>query len=188
MIPTRILRKLAPFALLTGFLTAATGAQAHLVSFGWTDNGNGTVRLWGEHWHGDQSVPSTANGGITITDLSGSISPFTAQWTGVLNNSDRDDMLTAGTLTGWELAGNGATEYQDWFYTEDLVIGNGDWQFFTGPNCCIDTMGAPVSVTLTGITSVPEGTGPSAVPEPGTLAIIGMGLAGLGFARRRKTA
>ena len=162
-----------------------TTAQAHLISFAWTDNGNGTVRLWGEHWHGDLSAPSTANGGITITDLSGSITPFTAQWTGHLNNSDRDAMVSAGTLTGFADAGNGFAKYGDWMYTEDLVIGNGDWQFFTGTNCCIDTMGAPVSVTLTGITSVDAGTGPSsAVPEPGTLAVIGLAIGGLGFGRR----
>lgn len=34
-------------------LLAATSANAHLVSFGWKDQGNGTVVLWGEHWHGD---------------------------------------------------------------------------------------------------------------------------------------
>ena len=46
---------------------------AHTVTFGWTDNGNGTVTLWNEHWHFDQTFPCnegvlcSANGGLTIS-------------------------------------------------------------------------------------------------------------------------
>lgn len=183
-----IIKKLAVAAGACGLALTATAANAHLVSFGWKDQGNGTVVLWGEHWHGDQGAPSTANGGIHITDTSGTISPFTAQWSGVLNNSDRDDMLTAGTLDGWALTGNGTTEYRDWFFTVPLVIGNGTWSFFTGTNCCIDTMGHPVLVTLTGITSVPPGTGPGGtnVPTPAALSILGLGLFAMGYALRRR--
>ena len=178
--------RLLPVTFIVAFLGFTGSVQAHLVSFGWTGNGNGTVRLWGEHWHGDQTSAYSDNAGITITDLTGSFTPFTAQWTGFLNNSDRDVMLGDGTLTGIADAGNGFGKENDWFYTEDLVIGNGDWRFFTGTACCVDTMGGPVDITLTGITSVQEGTGPSAVPEPGTLAVLGLGLAGLGFTRRRR--
>ncbi len=96
-------------------------------------------------------------------------------------------MLGLGTLTGVADAGNGYEKEGDWFFTEDLVIGNGDWRFFTGTACRVDTMGGPVDITLTGITSVGEGTGPSAVPEPGMLAIFGLGLVGLGYTRRRRT-
>jgi len=179
--------RLLPVVFMVALLGFTGGAQAHLVAFGWTDNGNGTVRLWGEHWHGDQSSAYSDNAGITITDLSGSFTPFTAQWTGFLNNSDRDVMLGLGTLTGVADSGNGYEKEGDWFFTEDLVIGNGDWRFLTGTACRVDTMGGPVDITLTGITSVGEGTGPSAVPEPGMLAIFGLGLIGLGYTRRRRT-
>ncbi|MDX1695272.1 MAG: PEP-CTERM sorting domain-containing protein [Ketobacteraceae bacterium] len=178
--------------LISGAFAAAallsTTAQAHLVSFGWTDNMDGTVTLWGEHWHGDQTSSFSDNGGITITDTSGTISPYTVQWNGVLNNRDRDDMLADGTLTGWDYAGNGLAEHRDWFYTDALVIGNGDWNFFTGTRCCVDTMSAPVTVTLTGITSVGAGTGPgdTSVPEPTSVALFGLGLIGMGIARRKK--
>lgn len=183
----KLMKKLALATGVCGLALTATAANAHLVSFGWKDQGNGTVVLWGEHWHTDQSSAFTANGGITITDTSGTISPYKVQWSGVLNNSDRDDMLTNGTLDGWALAGNGTTEYRDWFFTDPLVIGNGTWDFFTGTNCCIDTMGHPVTVQLTGISSVPPGTGPGGVnvPTPAALSILGLGLLTMGYALRR---
>jgi len=180
---------------LTALFLMSGSVQAHLVSFGWTDNGNGTVTLWGEHWHGAQTSPSTANGGIHITDVSGSLPSFTAQWTGVQNNTTLASMMSDGTLTGFSantgFAGSG-TEH-NWLYSSPIVIGDGDWSFFTGTTCCIDTMAAPVIVTLAGITSVPPGTvpgtPPSGVPEAGSLGLLGLGLIGMFVARRRnKTA
>lgn len=173
-------------------LLASTVAQAHLVTFGWKDNGNGTVTLWGEHWHGDQATAFTANGGITVSDPNNIVPSFTAQWIGVSNNTDRDDMLTNGVLTGWDAntgnAGSGTED--DWFFTEALVIGNGTWDFFTGTNCCIDTMQNPVQITLTGIISVPDGQGPGgvgAVPIPAAAFLFAPALLGfLGLRRKAK--
>lgn len=185
----------------------AGAASAHTVTFGWTDNGNGTVTLWNEHWHGDQTFPCnegvlcSANGGLTISgDGSGSLAsqglnPFTVQWAGTLNNTDRVDMVNDGTLLGFvDDPGNaGGGTYDDWLFTAPLVIGDGSWWFFTGNNCCIDTMTHPVLVSLQGIGSVDPGTGPGGVgvvPVPAALPLLGGGLALLGFLgmRRKKSA
>ncbi len=196
--------------ILAGSLLAAAmfggAASAHTVTIGWTDNGNGTVTLWNEHWHGDQTFPCSegvlcsANGGLTIsgngTAGSYGVNPYTVQWAGTLNNTDRDDMIADGTLLGYQSdVGNaGGGTYDDWIYTAPLVIGNGTWYLFTGTNCCIDTMTDPIEVTLSGIISVDPGTGPGGVggngevPVPASLPLVFTGLAGLALLRRRKRA
>lgn len=178
----------------------ATGTSAHTVGLGWLDNGDGTVTLFGEHWHGDQSAPSTANGGLGIFDNSTGSELFRTAWIGVFNNVDETSSsfgkagLGSSALTGFAAdPGNhdGSSPYNDWLYTTPLTLGNGTWDFFTGTSCCIDTMTQKLTVTLTGIVSVPPGTGPgptSPVPLPAAGWMLLAGIGGLAAMKRRKKA
>ena len=184
-------------AAVLAMLGMASTANAHLVSFGWEDNGNGTVTMWGQHWHGDQTETSTANGGVRIGAFGTDDTLWPVfQWTGFTNNlggtiEGMDAMVTSGILTGYAVEPtnfNNDPDENDWFFTNPLVIGNGTWGLFTGTACCIDTMSAPGKFVLSGITSVPGGTGPGTVPEPTSLLLLGLGLIGLVAWRQTRAA
>ena len=172
---------IALLASAVALFSIAGTADAHLTTFGYIDNGDGTVTFYGEHWHGDLSAPYTANGGLHITDVSTAAS-VTLQWTSVINNVLIPDMH----FTGYASTNTGNSgAYGDWMVTQAYAIGDGTYDFYTGPNCCVDEMDdGPVRLTLTGITSAPPGIG--SVPEPATWAMMLMGAGMTGYAMRRR--
>jgi len=172
---------IALLASAAALVSIAGTADAHLTTFGYIDNGDGTVTFYGEHWHGDLSAPYTANGGLHITDVSTAAS-VTLQWTSVINNVLIPDMH----FTGYASTNTANSDaYGDWMVTQAYAIGDGTYDFYTGPNCCVDEMDdGPVRLTLTGITSAPPGIG--SVPEPATWAMMLMGAGMTGYAMRRR--
>lgn len=161
--------------------TVSTAASAHMVQFGWQETAAGTV-LWAEHWHYDLTSAYSDNGGLHITDTA-TLASITVQWAGVLNNATTASLGLTGSQC--DPVNAGCDFYNDWMFTSAIPLGNGIYSFFTGTNCCVDTMGSPVIVTITGITTQPPGIG-TGVPEPATWAMMLMGFGAVGYAMRRR--
>ncbi|MEO6146191.1 MAG: hypothetical protein ABIT70_03925, partial [Sulfuriferula sp.] len=63
------MKKLILASSMAALFGLAGTASAHLVGFGWNDNGNGTVTFLGEHWHGALSSPYSDNSGVRIDGI-----------------------------------------------------------------------------------------------------------------------
>ena len=174
-------RMLAISASAIALAAVGTAASAHMVQFGWQETAAGTV-LWAEHWHGALPAPYSDNGGLHITDTS-TMASITAQWAGVLNGTPVGSLGLTGSQC--DPVNSGCNAHDNWLFTTAIPLGNGVYSFFTGTNCCVDTMGAPVIVTITGITTQPPGIG-NGIPEPSTWAMMLMGFGAAGFALRRR--
>lgn len=177
---TKIAKKLAIGTAAVALGSIGSAASAHMVQFGWDETPTGTV-LWAEHWHGDLGAPYSDNGGLTITDTATMVS-ITVPWASVLNNATTASLALTGSQC--DPGNSGCDFYNDWMATASLPLGNGVYDFFTGTNCCVDTMTSPVRVTITGITTQPPGIG--SVPEPSTWAMMLIGFGATGYAMRRR--
>lgn len=141
----------------------------------------------GSEWIGraDGSGGNTPSANYIFTttfDLTG-LDFTTASITGRIGSDDAASIFLNGVDSGF--SGSNFASLTNFVLNSDFVPGLNVLEFvvlnstFTGVN--------PMGLVITDLAGTADIVSRDPIPEPGTLALFGLGLAGLGFARRKKT-
>ncbi|MGD9872355.1 MAG: PEP-CTERM sorting domain-containing protein [Thauera sp.] len=146
--------------------------------------------LWDGGWGylvGTASDTSTLIGDISFS-LSADINSVTGDWTLTATDSDPDTEPNLPLTLDFAALLKSGTKYAFWFFDDRSVDVNNDGTFtikFTNNG---GQFGELSHMDLLWRTGDEGGSGDQDIPEPGPLSLLGLGLMGLWFARRKTNA
>ena len=134
-----VLGKLRSFLLICFAIFLSSSLFGHSVQWAYCITNSGSIRLYGEHWHGNLSIAETANATVnfSVFDAStGATTNFSTLPAGVIFDTPLGSLPDCkGPLTVVSSCAS-ANTYNDWAYWE-----------FTPPSCFTN-----LTVTLQSIT------------------------------------